>query len=464
MANRLCLYCGSFNPPGLHHRAVAQALGRAFAEVLVIPCGPRPDKPSSNAVPFTFRASLADLAFRRLPGVTVELFDLEQDVFTRNDDLEARYSARGEVWHAVPAESVLGGASGQSVIQKWWRDGPGVWRRLRFAVFHHPGQAVPEADLPPRHVLIPVDRTGSSKQLRRRLYEDLSCEGEIDPVILAYLTRYGLYGLGPPRHEADFPVTDPRFLVVTADRNPGADAWRQRLSCLANDGDPTAVLVIGGDGTMLRAIQSHWRLRLPFVGLNAGHLGFLMNESDELLGPGDALTDRLTVRLLPMLRVRFRLRDGKWVENLSFNDAWVERHGGQPAWLSVSVNGELKLKKLICDGALVSTAAGSTAYARSMGGPPLLADTAAWLVVGSNVMRPLGWKSALLPMNATVLIESLDPDRRPLLGSVCGEMIPGVVALEAQVSRIASVELAFSPRHDMARKISDLHFGTAAEI
>jgi NAD kinase len=464
MANPLCLYCGSFNPPGLHHQAVAAALSRVFPSVRVIPCGPRPDKPSSNAVPFAFRAALADLAFRQIPRVTTDLFDLEQDCFTRNDDLEARFALLGEVWHAVPAESVLGGASGQSIIQKWWRDGPEVWRKLRFAVFHHSGQTIPEADLPPQHRVIPVEKVGSSQQLRRRLYEDLPCEEDMDPAVLSYIRRYGLYGLAHPRLEADFRTDHPRFLVVTADRNPRAEAWRERLAQFTNADNPNAVLVIGGDGTMLRAIQSWWRLRVPFIGLNAGHLGFLMNESEELVTPTGALIEQLTVRLLPMLRIRFQRRDGTWVEHLSFNDAWVERHGGQPAWLRVSVNGEVKLEKLICDGALVSTAAGSTAYARSMGGPPLLADTGAWLVVGSNVMRPLGWKSALLPMNATVRIESIDTERRPINGSVCGETIPDVITLEAQISRIATVELAFSSRHDMARKISDLHFGTAGTI
>jgi NAD kinase len=432
--------------------------------VRIIPCGPRPDKPSSNAVPPVFRAAMVDLAFRSIKGVTVDLFDLEQPLFTRNDELEARFCPLGEVWHAVPAEAVRGGASGSSIIQKWWRDGPEVWRRLRFAVFHHSGEAISSADLPPQHCLIEVARVGSSQQLRRMLYEEKSCEGEIAPEVLAYIHRYGLYSLGHPRTEADVGLSYARFVIVKADYNPKADAWQERLASQIDPDNPSAVLVLGGDGTMLKAIRDWWQLRVPFVGLNTGHLGFLMNESDELITPAGTLPDKLTVRRLPMLRARFQLRDGSWVEDLSFNDAWVERKGGQPAWLRVWVNGEVKLEKLVCDGALVATAAGSTAYARSMGAPPLLADTPAWLVVGSNVMRPIGWKSALLPMDATIRIESVDTQRRPINGCAAGNTFDDVVAMEAQISRVASVELAFSPRHDMARKISDLQFGMARSI
>jgi NAD+ kinase len=464
MSNRLCLYSSSFNPPGLHHTAVARALAAVFPDVRVIPCGPRPDKPSNNAVPFPFRAALVDLAFHSIPRVTVDLFDLELDAFTRTDDLEARYSSLGEVWHAIPLETVIGGASGKSVIHRWWRDGPRMWHQLRYAIFHHPDKPIPTEDLPPQHMLIPVDKVGSSELLRVQLFKDKQpLESDMDPKVLAFIRRFSLYSLGPARHEGDFPIGDAKFLIETADGYAKAEAWKARLADIATERNPDAILAIGGDGTMLKAVQQHWRLRVPFLGLNAGNLGFLMNESDELVREGK-LIDRLIVRLMPMLRARFQRRDGSWEDHLCFNDAWIERQGCAPAWVRVSVNDEVRLEKLICDGALVSTAAGSTAYSRSMGGPPLLADTPAWLVVGSNVMRPMGWKSALLPMNARVRIESIDQQRRPINGCVNGQTISDVVVLEAQISRVATVQLAFSPKHDMARKISDLHFGNVRSI
>src|SRR6185503_11769076 len=100
-----------------------------------------------------------------------------------------------------------------------------------------------------------------------------------------------------------------------------------------------------------------------------------------------------------------------WQSGLSFNDAWIERSSGQSAWFSVSVNGKVRMPKVVCDGILTSTAAGSTAYSMSMGAQPLLADTPAWLMVGSNVMTPLNWKSALLSLESLVEVRSLDPEK-----------------------------------------------------
>jgi nicotinic acid mononucleotide adenylyltransferase len=86
MPDRIALFGGSFNPPGLHHRHIAGRLARDFDTVLVVPCGPRDDKATTNLLPPVFRAALADMAFEGMPGVEVDLFDLEQDRFTRSQD------------------------------------------------------------------------------------------------------------------------------------------------------------------------------------------------------------------------------------------------------------------------------------------------------------------------------------------------------------------------------------------
>ena len=122
------------------------------------------------------------------------------------------------------------------------------------------------------------------------------------------------------------------------------------------------------------------------------------------------------------------------------------------------LNGQVRLPKVVCDGVLASTAAGSTAYAMSMGAQPLLADTPAWLLVGSNVMTPLNWKSALLSLEARVEIESLDPDKRPLNGFLYSNPVGDVVSMTVRISRIAAAELAFHPHHDLAEKIAQIQF------
>jgi NAD kinase len=208
---------------------------------------------------------------------------------------------------------------------------------------------------------------------------------------------------------------------------------------------------------MLRSIRQHWRRRLPFFGINAGHLGFLMNRSAELKAAGFP-PDDVIFRQLPMLFLEFEDENGKITTDYGFNDAWVERSTSQSAWLEVTVNGVRRIPKLVSDGVLVSTAAGSTAYARSMGASPLLADTPAWLLVGSNVMDPANWKSALLSTDTTIEVRSLDPKKRPIAAFVDGITHGKVVAFRARISRAAAAELVFRSSHDMAEKIAAIQF------
>ena len=208
---------------------------------------------------------------------------------------------------------------------------------------------------------------------------------------------------------------------------------------------------------MLRSIREHWRSRLPFFGINAGHLGFLMNAAETVLEnefpPKDVI-----FRQLPMLYVELEAVDGTTSTAYGFNDAWVERDTSQSAWLKVSINDTVRLKKLVSDGALVATAAGSTAYARAMGASPLLADTPAWLLVGSNVMEPIDWKSALLSTDSTLAVENLDAEHRPVRAFIDGHDMGLVRSLRARISRAAAAELAFQAGHDMAEKIAALQF------
>jgi NAD kinase len=224
--------------------------------------------------------------------------------------------------------------------------------------------------------------------------------------------------------------------------------------------NPSSVIVFGGDGTMLRAITEHWRKRIPFVGVNQGHLGFLLNDAATVAA--DVLPEtECVIRLMPMLYIETEALDGTKQTELAFNDAWVERATSQSAWLEVEVNGDVRIPKLVCDGALVCTAAGSTAYARSMGISPLLVDTPGWVLVGSNVMSPPGFKSALLSWETTVTLRSIGGAKRPLNGYVGGRPLGQVVSFHARPSRTATVELVFAAQRDMAEKISMIQFASS---
>src|SRR3712207_6078098 len=127
MAHTIAVYGGSFDPPGLHHRRIVDELRQHFDHVVVVPCGPRPDK-RAGCDP-VHRAALTDLAFGGLGRVEVDLFELEQATFTRTHALDRRYAGRGEVWHVVGTDLVAGGAGrARSPPPPWptWVPAPGA--------------------------------------------------------------------------------------------------------------------------------------------------------------------------------------------------------------------------------------------------------------------------------------------------------------------------------------------------
>lgn len=459
MPKSIAIFGGSFNPPGNHHATIAACLARSFDEVRVIPCGPRPDKPVTGSVPPVYRAALADLVFGGLPKVVVDLSDFERETFTRNHELQSRFEPQGEVWHVVGADLIAGGARGESLIQRTWERGAELWQKANFAVLKRPGFVFDTRDLPPHAREIDLLVEGASTEIRERLGRGQSVTGMLNARALAYIERYGLYRAPIPGNWARGTLEDARFFLQADEANPKARELSSKL-----DGQHVSaaqadfISVVGGDGAMLRSIREHWRSRLPFFGINAGHLGFLLNAPEQVgaqpFPPGDVI-----FRQLPMLFLEFEDENGKRQTAHGFNDAWLERATSQSAWLEITVNNVRRIPKLVSDGALVATAAGSTAYARSMGASPLLADTPAWLLVGSNVLEPAHWRSALLSPDTTVEIRSLDPKNRPVQAFVDGLSMGRVVALHARLSRAAAAELVFCASHDMAEKIAAIQFG-----
>ncbi len=456
MSKRLAIFSGTFNPPGRHHRAAVEALLRLFDEIIVVPGGPRPDRPVPGLIDPLHRAVMADLAFRGLPGVRVDYSDLEHARFTRTHILEERYGQEGEVWHAVGTDMLRGGGAGRSFVHGSWEGGRELWGKLNFAVIQRDGYGLEEADLPPRHLFVPTRQSGASGEVRERIFRGTRYDELLTPEVASYVDRHGLYHAAAPVRPKPFSLSEPRPLAVFDELNPEA---RRLAGGFASVGPEAAncVLVAGGDGTMIRAVRQHWKLRLPFIGLNVGHRGHLLNDPGALSGPS-ALARELDVQLMPLLYVETEDMSGRITQHYAINDAWVERAGGQAAWLRMTVDGEVRIGRLVADGALASTAVGSTAYAKAMGATPLPADARAFLVVGSNVAEPTGWKSAHLPFGAELLIESLDPVKRPVRAYVDGSGKGIVRSIRIRMSRTAAAELAFVPGRDMHAKLTEALF------
>jgi NAD kinase len=306
-----------------------------------------------------------------------------------------------------------------------------LWQTANFAVLRRPGYEIDACDLPPHAREVDLLVEGASTLIRERLSSGKDVTQMLHPRALAYIERYGLYRAPIPGNWARGTLEGANFFLQANAAIPKVQELSAPLvSRHVPAGEADFISVVGGDGAMLRSIREHWRARLPFFGINAGHMG-----------------------------LEFEDESGQTRTAHGFNDAWLERETSQSAWLEITVNNVRRIPKLVSDGALVATAAGSTAYARSMGAPPLLADTPAWLLVGSNVLEPAHWRSALLSPDTTVEIRSLEPKDRPVEAFVDGLSMGRVVALRARLSRAAAVELVFCASHDMAEKIAAIQFG-----
>ena len=290
MTETIAIFGGSFNPPGVHHRTIAERLTGSYDRVVVVPCGPRPDKEVTNDVPPVYRAAMVDMTFRRLPGVRVDLLDLEASTFTRTHQLNERYRAQGEVWNVVSTELITGGANGQAPIQRLWEHGEELWQRCNFVIIKMRGATLDAADLPPSHRVMEIDITGESAAIRDRVFHHRAFEELLQPEVARYVERHRLYrGMRPP-HSTRFELEQVRPLIAF-------DPWNDDAARIAADlgeseqEDPNLIVVIGGDGTMLRAIRQHWRRRVPFYGINVGHVGFLLNSAP----PAQYLTQHLVL-------------------------------------------------------------------------------------------------------------------------------------------------------------------------
>jgi NAD kinase/nicotinic acid mononucleotide adenylyltransferase len=446
----VAVFTGSFDPPTTYHRKVAGLLRESgFDQVIVRPTCQRSDHPDGEHAAPIHRAVMADLAFHNLPGVSVDLGDLDSGECLDDYRFDELYADRGEVWHVVSADFLAGGRSGQSAIHIRWENGPALWKAGRFVVLH-PTQSPPDpADRPPTCKLLAVDDHVPTADIRLRVFQGGEAEPHVSPGVAAYVRRYRLFTDIPSPRETRIKLDEARLMIVADEYNPKARDLAARFRHLEHS-DPTAILVLGGDGTMLATIRTHWRRRLPFLGLNAGTLGFLMNEElpDKLAGV------ELVVYRMPMLRVDTTAEAGHKAEALAFGDAWVERDSGQAAWLRIDVDGRTQMPKVVGDGLLVATPAGSSGYARAMGATPVPLTAPVLTLAGSNVFRPRFWKPVALPDTAAVRFTSLDTTgKRPIRGFLDGQIVGRLSAMEVRVSSVAAIELAFTPQFDLSARL-----------
>lgn len=252
------------------------------------------------------------------------------------------------------------------------------------------------------------------------------------------------------------PKTKRKFekIAFVASDVPEARAALDRLqSCYGNSapGEADAIVALGGDGLMLQTLHRFMNDRIPIYGMNRGSVGFLMNEYRE-----DDLKERLAAaeisRIYPLSMIAYD-RAGKAHKALAINEVSLFRETYQAAKLQISVDGKVRLEELVCDGVLIATPAGSTAYNLSAYGPILPINAQLLALTPISPFRPRRWRGALLHNDAKISIKALEPDKRPVSAVADHFETRGVVSVEVEQARNVELYMMFDSGHNLDERI-----------
>ena len=215
--------------------------------------------------------------------------------------------------------------------------------------------------------------------------------------------------------------------------------------------DADVVVALGGDGLMLHCLHDVGDYGVPIYGMNRGTVGFLMNHYAEE-GLPERLAAAVPVTLHP-LRMRATTVDGHTEEALGFNEISLLRQTKQTAKVQIRVDGVVRMEELACDGILLATPAGSTAYNLSAHGPILPIDSNLLALTPISPFRPRRWRGALLRHTAEVTWTVLEPDKRPVSATADYVEVRRVTTVEVAEDRKISVTLLFDPDHSYDERI-----------
>lgn len=249
-------------------------------------------------------------------------------------------------------------------------------------------------------------------------------------------------------------MTRQKKLSFVASNTVVAQTSRKELAARYGDvllDEADIIVALGGDGFMLATLHDHNNLGIPVYGMNRGTVGFMMNE----YAPHGLIQrlDKAEEAVIHPLRMRAHCVDGHEVEALAINEVSLLRQGAQAAKLRVLVDGKLRMKELVCDGALLATPAGSTAYNYSAHGPilPIGAEILALTAVAA--FRPRRWRGALLPMTAKVRFEVLEAEKRPVAAVADGQEARTVKWVEIESAPDVRHRILFDPDHGLEERL-----------
>lgn len=245
----------------------------------------------------------------------------------------------------------------------------------------------------------------------------------------------------------------PRIAVCASER-PEARAARDRLVALYGsvpEAEADVIVALGGDGFMLETLHANMVRQTPVYGMNRGSVGFLMNDYQE-----DGLIDRIATAgraVIHPLQMDAWTEAGQAQSGLAINEVSLLRQTRQSAKLRIRVDGKVRLEELTCDGCMVATPAGSTAYNLSAHGPIIPLDARMLALTPISAFRPRRWRGALLSHQAKVEFEVLEADKRPVSAVADSLEIRRVVRVSVRERRDVALTMLFDAGRSFEERV-----------
>ncbi|APG63710.1 NAD kinase [Sphingorhabdus lutea] len=215
-----------------------------------------------------------------------------------------------------------------------------------------------------------------------------------------------------------------------------------------------AVIILGGDGFMLQCLHLllEQRKSIPVYGMNRGTIGFLMNSWHQV----DLMTrlNRAKMVNIKPLRMTAMTTEGETITHPAINEVSLLRETRQAAKIQVEVNGRTVIPELICDGVLVASPAGSTAYNLSANGPILPLDSSLFALTAISPFRPRRWKGAILPDRYEIKFTILERHKRPVSAVADQREIREIASVQVDLEPSRTLQLLFDPDHALDDRIA----------
>ena len=222
--------------------------------------------------------------------------------------------------------------------------------------------------------------------------------------------------------------------------------YKNHLPQLSN-----VIVVLGGDGFMLQTLKKYRKFNKPFYGINSGTFGFLMNKF-KTYDVEKSISKAKPVSISP-LEMKVVTKTGKTYSNIAINEVSLLRQTRQAASLQIANSKRILIKKLICDGVLVSTPAGSTAYNLSIGGPILSLNSKKLAITPISPFRPRRWKGKIVSSSSVIKIKNLNTQKRSVSVVADNVEVRNIKNVKIKTNNLIKIKLLYDKNYSLTKKI-----------